>query len=215
MKYFIANWKANKNTSEVEAWIKSFKENYRSKNDVCVIVCPPFPFVRGAGRQLTDLGNVFIGSQTISSKEFGSYTGEVTAKTLEGLVSYSIIGHSERRKNFGEKDEDLIIKVNLAKKYGIEPIYCIRDEKDPIPAEIKLLAYEPVAAIGTGLNESPKKVVEVKKKLNLAPETAFIYGGSVDENNAKDYLTTQEVDGFLVGGASLDPSRFFKLISSV
>jgi len=212
MKYFIANWKANKNYQEMKDWVERFKKIYQSKKDVQTIICPPFPFIPELKKELENLENVYLGSQTISSFEKGSYTGEVTAVNLSGLVSYVIIGHSERRKNFAEKDEDLAIKVNLAKQYQIEPIYCIRDERDVIPQNIKLLAYEPVAAIGTGFNEAPDKVVAVKKNLNLKEGIIFIYGGSVNENNVKDYLATGEIDGFLIGGVSLDPERFYTIM---
>jgi len=211
MKYFIANWKANKNYQATIDWVKVFKKLYRPKQNVRVIVCPPFPFVPDLKKELKYLENVYVGSQTISSFEKGSFTGEVTALSLVGLVSYAIIGHSERRKNFSEKDDDLAIKVILAKKYAIEPIYCIRDEKDQSPKGVRFVAYEPVAAIGTGQNESPEKVVEMKKKLKITKENIFIYGGSVNEKNIKDYLKTENIDGFLIGGASLDPERFVRI----
>lgn len=212
MKYFIANWKANKNIGEALAWCSAFKSKYVAKDDVVAVICPPFPFLNDLKKELAGLKNIFIGSQTVSSIEKGSFTGEVTALNLVGLATYSIIGHSERRKNFGEIDEDLAKKTFLAKQYGLEPIYCIRDEKDIVPPDVKLVAYEPVAAIGTGQNESPEKVVEMKKKLNLQ-DKVFIYGGSVNEENVKSYLATGEIDGFLIGGASLDGERFVKIIN--
>ncbi len=216
MKYFIANWKANKNIQETEDWINSFISKIDPKNEnIRIIICPPYPLITVLKNKVQDMTNIRIGSQDISTFEEGSYTGEVTAKTLVGLVDYSIIGHSERRKNFGEIHEVLFKKVELAKKYSIEPIFCIRDESDPIPGGVKFVAYEPVHAIGTGANEPADKTIVMKKKLNLDKNKIFIYGGSVSDKNAHEYLKTTEIDGFLVGKVSLDPERFANLVNLV
>lgn len=211
MKYYIGNWKANKNYEETKAWIDSFKKLYSPKESVTIGVCPPFPFLGFMKMQLDGLKNVFVGAQTLSSREQGSFTGEVTAKTLQNIVPFVIIGHSERRKVFGETDAELAEKTALAKKYGLEPIYCIRDEKDPIPPGVKFVAYEPVAAIGTGQNESLDKVLAMKNKMTLPPGCVFIYGGSVNDKNVGEYLVSQEIDGFLIGKASLDPASFLAI----
>ncbi len=212
MKYIIGNWKANKNSVEVTHWTDIFKNEYTPREEIAFAVCPPSPFISYLQQTLKGLKNVFVGAQTLASVEQGSYTGETTAKTLQGIASFAIVGHSERRKHFHESDEDLAQKVLFAKKYGIEPIYCIRDEKDPIPAEVKFIAYEPVAAIGTGQNEPPERVIEMKKKMSLPKNCVFIYGGSVNEKNSASYLATGEIDGFLIGKASLDAHQFLSII---
>lgn len=211
MKYFVGNWKANKNMQETEKWADDFVKLYKPHKDVTLGVCPPAPFLSYLQRRLTDLEGVFVGAQTISTLESGSYTGEVTAKSLDGTVRFTIVGHSERRKHFNEQDADLAAKVTLAKKYNIEPIYCVRDENDPIPAGVKFVAYEPVAAIGTGQNESLDKVLAMKKKMTLPQNCVFIYGGSVNETNINEYLISDEIDGFLIGKASLDPVQFLAI----
>lgn len=211
MKYFIGNWKANKNSQEVQKWADDFVKAYKPNENITLGICPPAPFLSVLAWRLSQAKGVFVGAQTVSSVESGSYTGEVTAKSLEGTVRFTIIGHSERRKNFGEQDSDLAVKVAQAKKYGLEPIYCIRDEKDPIPEGVKFVAYEPVAAIGTGLNESLDKVLEMKKKMTLPAGCIFIYGGSVNEKNVHEYLSSDEIDGFLIGKASLDPAQFLAI----
>jgi len=216
MKYFIANWKANKNFDEVKSWLDGFFKLYKDNKDTIVIICPPFPFITLIKDKISNFENLKLGSQDLSLFEQGAYTGEVSAKTLQGLIEYVIIGHSERRKNFGESNEAIHQKITLAKKYKIEPIFCIRDQNDLQDKEmIKIVAYEPVYAIGTGNNEPLDKVIQSKEKLNLPSNTVFLYGGSVNENNAKDYLQSDEIDGFLVGGASLNPERFYKIISQV
>jgi len=215
MKYFITNWKTNKNIVEAKEWIEIFIKKYTNKNNVKIIICPSYPFIYFLKEKTVHLKNVFIASQDLSVYEEGSYTGEVTAKNLKGLVNFSIIGHSERRKNFNDTDEVLFKKIALARKYGIEPIYCIRDESDPIPDDVKIIAYEPIYAIGTGMNEPADKVIEMKKKLKIDQNKVFIYGGSVNEKNAIDYLKIDGINGFLVGKVSLDPEKFAALINLV
>ena len=214
MKYFIANWKANKNLSQTQDYINKFVEIIGALEQSKAIICPPYPLISYVKEKIAGKNNLHVGAQDLSIFEEGSYTGEVTAKTLQGLVDFVIIGHSERRKNFSETQETVAKKVALAKKYQIEPIFCIRNVEDwqAINNQVEIVAYEPVASIGTGMNEDPKKVVDFKKNLNLKPKTVFIYGGSVKSDNANNYLKTKEIDGFLIGGASLDPESFKKII---
>lgn len=221
MKYFIANWKARKNLLQINDWLKIFTEEVNqnpqlllklTNSQVRIILCPPFPLLIQVKNNLPDLPNIFVGSQDLSQFDEGSYTGEVNAKALTDFARYSIIGHSERRKYFQENDSLLAKKLQMAQQYNIEPIYCIRDEKDFLPHDSKLIAYEPIAAIGTGQNEAPEKVVEMKKRLKMSPSQIFIYGGSVDEKNAQAYLNTKEIDGFLIGTASLNPKQFYKIV---
>jgi triosephosphate isomerase (TIM) len=101
--------------------------------------------------------------------------------------------------------------VAQALSHGITPVYCVRDENDPIPPGVKIVAYEPVAAIGTGQNEPPEQTVAMKKKMKLPNDVVFIYGGSVNETNAGEYFATGEIDGFLIGKACLDPKQFIEI----
>jgi triosephosphate isomerase len=146
MKYILGNWKANKNFVEVKQWIYAFQREYKAHEQVTLGIFPPFPFISYVQGKLKDCRNVFVGAQTISSFEKGSYTGEVTATSLEGVAEYAIIGHSERRKQFTETDEQLAEKVNQALAHNIIPLYCVRDENDPIPNGVTFIAYEPVAS---------------------------------------------------------------------
>lgn len=214
MKYFIANWKANKNLNEAIQWIEKFLTLPLRDDGIKVVICPPYPLLYPLKEKIKNAKNVYLGTQDISSFESGSYTGEVSVKTLQGLTEYVIIGHSERRKYFNENGQTLFKKTQLAKTYGIEPIFCIRDEKDALPDLVKIVAYEPVYAIGSGNNEPVEKVLELKQKLNLPKPCSFIYGGSVSIDNATSYLDSPEIEGFLVGGASLNPDEFLKIINS-
>jgi len=221
MKYFIANWKARKNLSQLDTWIKIFTEAINensqlslklAENQIRIIICPPFSLLSTLKNNLPKIPNIFLGAQDISQFDEGNFTGEITAKNLRELAKYTIIGHSERRKYFNEDGNILTQKILMAKKYSLEPIFCLRDEKDLLPENPHLIAYEPVAAIGTGQNESPEKVLSMKKRLNLPDKNVFIYGGSVDENNVQEYLNTKEINGFLIGSASLDPQQFYEII---
>jgi len=223
MLYFIANWKANLSLNQLINWNKIFFEKITqnqelllqlANNQIKIILCPPFPFLIPLKNQLPSLPNLDLGAQDISRFETGSYTGEVTAQSLATIVKYVIIGHSERRQYFKETTTILKKKYFMALKYAIEPILCLRNLKDPVFANCRFLAYEPVKAIGTGKNESPLQVVAFKNHLKLSPKTTFIYGGSVDENNLLSYLNTQTINGFLIGKASLDPYQFYEIIKS-
>ncbi len=214
MKYIIANWKANKNYTEAEEWINSFlKHDFAHvKKNTQIVICPPSPFIPLLNSKIKNHPFIKIGAQDVSCFEKGSYTGEITAKNLSGLITYVIIGHSERRKFFRETNQAFFQKHSLAKKYNITPIFCLRSIRDKIPPRVDFIAYEPIAAIGTGKNESLEQILSTKKKLELGNKIKFIYGGSVNENNASYYLKNDEIDGMLIGGASLDPEKFYKII---
>ena len=214
MKYYVANWKANKNLQQASDWIDQFLKLYQPKSDSTVIICSALPFLAMIKQKINQISNLKLGAQDISLYEEGSYTGETTAKSLTGLADYVIIGHSERRKNFAENNETLVKKIALANKYQIKPILCIRNENDWLKNnQVKIVAYEPSYAIGTGDNEPLEKVIELKEKLQLSTDQVYLYGGSVNENNAKNYIQSDKIDGLLVGGASLDPQSFNKIIS--
>ena len=215
MHYFIANWKANKNLAEAWDWIDSLLQIPSRHDRIRIIICPPAHLIYPLKIKLNNNSKIKLGVQDLSSYEEGSHTGEITAKSLKGLVDYAIVGHSERRDQLNEDYEQLDRKSNLAIKYNIQPIFCLRSDRDLIPNGVKIIAYEPVSSIGTGQNEDPLKVIGFKHKLNLAQDHIFIYGGSVNSATASSYLNLIEIDGLLVGGASLDPGEFTKIVNSV
>lgn len=223
MKYFIANWKANKNLAEAASYmdilLQTISKNTAllerlEKNEIKIILAPPFPFLFTLKEKIKSAKNIHLAAQDISHFEDGAYTGEITGRMLQGLVDFAIVAHSERRKYFAEKDDVLFKKAQLAQKYGLQSIYGLRDEHDRIPAGVGIVAYEPNAAIGTGKNEPVKNVLRIKEILNLPKNTSYLYGGSVNRENAALYLKTGKIDGFLVGSASLDPIHFIDLIPS-
>ena len=221
MKYFIANWKARITADQALNWSKDFGDKISAdtvlqtelNNDkIRIVICAPYPFLLLLRNQFNNHKNILLGSQDISPFDEGAYTGEVTAKMLQGTIHYSIIGHSERRHFFHEIEETIGRKIGQACSHGIEPILCIRGPKDKIHPAVKIIAYEPVEAVGTGNNENLQQVIEMKKKLKLAANTVFIYGGSVDPADINSYTATGEIDGFLIGNASLDPIEFYQTI---
>lgn len=223
MKYIVGNWKANKNNAEATEWTKQFNSAILSNkgiqeklnsNKLTVIICPSFPQIEVVNKLLIKLPNIVLGAQDVSMKEGGSFTGEVSAASLKEVIRFVIVGHSERRANFNETNETVENKASQAKGQTIEPIVCIRGKDDTIPTAASFVAYEPVGAIGSGNNEPLEKVLAVKKELALG-EKKFLYGGSVNPQNVTQYLQSSEIDGLLVGGASLDPASFISLLDAV
>ncbi|OGK25457.1 hypothetical protein A2954_07695 [Candidatus Roizmanbacteria bacterium RIFCSPLOWO2_01_FULL_37_12] len=221
MRYFIANWKANKNLNEALGWIDKFLSLELFDDHKKIVICPPTPLIYPLKEKIKGKKNICLGSQDISVFEEGTFTGEVTAKTLSGLIDYAIIGHSERLKNFFESDDTNYKKIRSALKYNINPLLCVRDENIKIPPGVKHIVYEPPWAISKGLEDSldttievtPEKAIAVRKTLNIADGAYFIYGGSVNPNNIKEYSKFPQIDGVLVGGASLDPEVFSQIIN--
>lgn len=215
MKYFIANWKANKNFDEAISWVNELthlRQGFGGQASWTIIICPAYPLIAPVKKAVGNRPNIFIGAQDVSQFDKGAHTGEVPAYSLAGLVDFAIVGHSERR-DMGETDEVIESKIRNLQKYNIKPILCIRGKNDKIPPNISFVAYEPVENIGTGKNKLLKETLEVKKTLNLNKSTAFIYGAGVSEGNIKEYLESSEIDGLLMGTASLDPQSFYRIIS--
>lgn len=212
MKYLVANWKANKNLEETKQWLEVFVRGYQAKENVSVIIAPPFPFLQAVKDVAKGLINVHVSAQDISQFEEGSRTGEVTAKSLLGIAEYTIIGHSERRINFNETNETISQKIEMAHEHQIETILCIQDLEDKSTEDSEFIAYEPTEAIGTGNNLSLNDILQFKSNLTLG-NSKFLYGGSVTDNNINKYLHSDQIDGLLIGGASLDAESFLRIVS--
>ncbi len=215
MKYIVANWKANKNLDETKLWLETFAKNYQDKENVVVLIAPPLPFLGIVLDYVKSLKNLYVCAQDLSEFDEGSYTGEVTAKSLQGLIDYVILGHSERRKYFNETDEIIAKKIEAAHKYQLKTILCVRSTEDKLVEGVELVAYEPVEAIGTGENAPLENVLLIRGSLGLSDSVKFLYGGSVTDQNVSQYLASDQIDGLLIGGASLDPERLTRIISQV
>lgn len=245
-KIIAGNWKMNLTLSEAVKLAADIKSAGPYSHQV--ILCPAFPYLSNLQNELAG-GPIKLGAQNCADRENGAFTGEVSAPMLASMsVPYVIIGHSERRLYYHESHEVLKEKMNLALRYGLLPIFCcgetkeIRvDEKQEAYVEKQLeeslfhlneddiqkviIAYEPVWAIGTGLNASPEQAQDmhhfIREKVSgrygvaAAQRIMILYGGSVKPDNATELFSQADVDGGLVGGASLKADDFKKIIKSI
>ncbi|MDD3679001.1 MAG: triose-phosphate isomerase [Patescibacteria group bacterium] len=245
-KIVIANWKMNLSVPESTVLLEKYLYEINPKRTE-VIVCPSFLDIYSAEKVLQG-SKIKVGSQDIFYEDEGSYTGEVSPKQLTGFVEYTIVGHSERRKNFGETDKIVAKKAATAVRHKIAPIVCVGENlhekmdgltklvvtgqleaclSDLTSKEIGgiIVAYEPVWAIGTGHVCDPKVANEVARNIrNLirvlfgqkaADRVHIVYGGSLDSKNIGVFLSQPDLDGFLVGGASLDHKEFSEIVARV
>jgi len=220
------NWKMFKGAHEARAFTTRMRHLPERAPGVEVVVCPPFVSLEAAIQGLGSESAVRVYAQNVHWELEGAYTGEVSAPMLLELgVKGAIVGHSERRQHFGETDETVGRRAEAALEAGLAVIACVgeteaqreADETEAVLArqvaaiprhERLVIAYEPVWAIGTGRTATPEIAQEAHafvKSLHPAP---VLYGGSVKPQNASSLLVQPDVDGALVGGASLDPTSF-------
>lgn len=213
--FIIGNWKCNPTSlAEAQRIFNSVKKGIKNVKNAEVVICPPFiylPVLRTRG------------SQDCFWEDSGAYTGEISPLMLKKLgVKYVIIGHSERRKYFNETDEMVNKKIKAALKQDLRPILCI-DNISQIKNDLKgiskkelrnlILAYEPLFAIGTGKSCGIEKARRMKLLIQkkLKGNIPILYGGSVNSQNAQDYIKKAGFQGLLVGGASLKPEEFIEI----
>lgn len=224
MKTIIANWKSNKNEHDVTTWLDIAIPKLKASPHE-IVIAPPFPFLSLVKNYISQHGakNIKLGVQDLSPYPAGSYTGAVGTKNLEGLsVLYAILGHSERRSHFHESEQEIANKVREAGISGITPILCVTRQNITSlanalgkidPTQI-IIAYEPVDHIGTTLTDSLENILGTKQLAKEAfGKTRYIYGGSVNPKSDQDILTHTEIDGFLIGMASLDPQEFTSIVN--
>ncbi len=224
----VANWKANKTISEATSWVEKTKAPLGSLEKIQVVVCGSFV-------TLPLLNNLFsgtsvkVGAQTVSHLGQGAFTGEVTAEMLQGLVEYCIVGHSERKKYFAETDQMIVKKVEFLLEKKIIPVLCTANQeqlesylKESLAirekAEEIIFVYEPPSAISGGGDyhpETPEAADQVCKSIKekIGREVVTIYGGSVNPENIKSFLSMPEIHGALPGQASLEEETFVRLVS--
>jgi triosephosphate isomerase len=208
------NWKSNKTTGEADEWLRIFSRVAGSSlaGQIAVVLCVPFtllPFFKSKNPAF------MLGAQDVSPFGDGAYTGEVNARQIKEFADWVIIGHSERRKNFGETDEILAKKVEQAKGAGLKIMYCVPDDTTVVPGGVDVVAYEPVWAIGTGKSDTPENASSVITNIKATSQVATVlYGGSVTAENIFSFVNQENIDGVLPGGASLDPEKFSALIQN-
>jgi len=230
----VGNWKANKTQLQTKQWFEEFSNYIKTeglnKENKELIICPSFTNLETAKESAEEFGlPIKIGSQDVSKFRGGAQTGEVTAEMLNGIVEYSIVGHSERRKYFNETNEDVMEKIILLLEFKIKPILCISDlsqlnfyvSKEP---RIKKMAkdivfvYEPPDSISGGKDYKPvstENVISniVEMKTTIGKNAKVLYGASINSENVASLFSKPEIDGGLSGQASLDPLHFLKLIN--
>ena len=234
------NWKMHHGAAETAAFLEALLAEERDPG-VDVVVCPPAVALPMAAMMLTG-SDIGLGAQNVHWEESGAFTGEVSALMLKEIgVQWVIVGHSERRTFFGETDETALARARAAQAANLEVIFCVGetlDERDAGETFAALerqvadlgaldpghlvLAYEPVWAIGTGRTATPQQAQEAHAFLRLRMSALFggetseslriLYGGSLKPANAGELLPLADVDGGLIGGASLDVSSFSAII---
>lgn len=226
------NWKMHGSRATIDALLDALLKDIPAGAECAV--CPPYPYLAQVAERLRD-GPIALGAQNVSEHAPGAYTGEVAASMLAELgCKYVIVGHSERRHNFGESDAQVAAKFAAAQKGGLIPILCVGEtlqERDAgkteaviarqldtvlnkSPFERAVLAYEPVWAIGSGRNATPEQAQAVHEflRIRVSLETRILYGGSVRPQNAAAIFAMPDVDGGLIGGASLVAQDFLAIV---
>ncbi len=241
------NWKMNKTPAEAATLVAEIKTALGTQTEVAVALCPPFTSLDRVS-PLLEGTTLLLGAQNMSAETAGAFTGEISAPMLRELfVSCVILGHSERRSLFGERDDFINRKVLAALASNLKPILCVgetlaqREAGQTLEvvgtqllaglkgvaaekAEQVVVAYEPVWAIGTGKVATTAQAQEVHafiraglKKLfgaAVAEKIRILYGGSMKPSNAAELLTQPDIDGGLIGGASLEAASFVSLVEA-
>lgn len=202
--------------SESLDWINAVGPKLNKREDLQVVVCPRFSALPELHQEIqANHYPIILGSQDLSPFGVGSFTGEEPVELLKELVTMSIIGHSERRTEFGETDEMIKAKSEIARKVGVEPILCVQDVNTPIPQGTSIVAYEPVFAIGTGTPDTPENAELVAGEIKTKhPDMVVLYGGSVTSENCESFVEKDSISGLLIGKASLNADEFLKIVQN-
>jgi triosephosphate isomerase len=243
--FVTANWKMHKTVHEAVAFVKEFRSLVKDVHDVEIVIAPPFTAIRAVA-EAAHASNLGVAAQNLHWEREGAFTGEISAAMVkEAGAEYVIVGHSERRRLFGDTDEAVNRRVLAALGAQLTPIFCLGETLDErqsgntlavLDRQIKVgldglsadqvaslvIAYEPVWAIGTGHNATPTQAGEAHAHIRTRLRQWFggtaaepchvIYGGSVKPDNIRELTSLVDVDGALVGGASLDIRSFYEIV---
>jgi triosephosphate isomerase (TIM) len=241
----VGNWKMHGTVAETRALTTALRDGLKRPGRVEVAVCPPFTALSAAAEVLAG-GPILLGAQNCHHEPSGAHTGEIAPPMLVELgCRFVLCGHSERRREMAESDEQVKLKVGAALRHGLTPILCVGETAEErrqgltfttVEGQLRagvagldaatlgrcVLAYEPVWAIGTGVNATPAQAAEVHGYLrgllsevgskDTAQSIRILYGGSVKADNADALLAEQDIDGALVGGASLTAPGFIGIV---
>ena len=246
-KIVAANWKMNLDIDEAAEWLGEVGPAL--KDDDCGVFVFPSSVMIGDLMDMYEGDMLVFGAQNCSHKDSGAYTGEVSAKQLASVgIELVILGHSECREHFGETNEIIKQKLQQAVQNELMPIFCCgeplevrnkNEQKNYVKQQLEeslfgfsaaaitdiIIAYEPIWAIGTGLNATPEQAQEMhafiraeiaaKYSNEIAQQIRILYGGSCKPTNAKELFACADVDGGLIGGASLNPKDFLAIIRAL
>lgn len=229
MTYLVANWKSHHTITQSILWLERlYKLKPTFSPQLKTIICLPFTDIPEFNRQLTEKNiPLFTAAQDVSPFPAGKHTGEITAHMLSELITYCLVGHSERRQQFEETSSSVAQKTLQLLDQGITPIVCIDTPyleeqikaliQQDIDLERCLFAYEPQAAIGSGRPITPQTANQFASKLSFltSPKVKVLYGGSVTSQNAPDFVSQPHIQGILVGTDSLTPTDFSNIINSL
>ncbi len=241
------NWKMYKDVNEAATLVNDIKRVVFDINNVDIVVIPPFVDLSDVGEMLIE-SNILLGAQNCFWEDEGAFTGEVSAKMLKSVrCVYVTIGHSERRKYFGETDKTVNRRIKSVLDNGLIPIVCVGETleeregaktmevvRTQVSGALKdlseeyidsaIIAYEPVWAIGTGRTATPGQAQEVHAMIrellkemyssSLSEGKRILYGGSVKPENVEDLMKEKDIDGGLIGGASLKADSFATLVQT-
>jgi triosephosphate isomerase len=236
-KVIAGNWKMYKTQSEAAEFLEGFIPHLEdTPDDREVVLCVPFTDLAIMSQSLH--GSIIrLGAQNVHWETSGAFTGEIAAPMLTEVgVRYVIIGHSERRQYFGETDETVNLRLKAAQNAGLIPILCVGETKQQrdqgeteslISSQLKaglvgvdqtnlVIAYEPIWAIGTGdtcESKEANRVIGLIRSQLSNPDVPIQYGGSVKPDNIDEIMAQPEIDGALVGGASLQPASFARIVN--
>jgi len=240
--FFAANWKMYLDPETARDYARVFlplAEGLGEEADIAL--CAPFVCLETLAEELEDSDNISLGAQNCYWEPKGAFTGEVSARMLHQLVDYCIVGHSERRRLFGETDEMVARKISALLTQEITPIVCVGETLEEnqagrtverVNAQIAaglghlsdkqrasiVIAYEPIWAIGTGLADTPESanatIDVIRHAAGGLADAVILYGGSMKPENAEALCRQKNIDGGLVGSASLDPRAFAQLVGN-
>ncbi len=239
----VGNWKMNTTPSSASCLAADIRERLTNRGGASVVVCPPSIALHSV-RSALEGSDIGVGAQNIHWEREGAFTGEMSADMARELAEYVIVGHSERRAMFGESDEIVGKKAAAAVSAGLRPILCVgesaaeRRAGSAEPAVVSqldaglagvddatgiLVAYEPVWAIGSGEAATPDVAQRMARAIKAALEARFgdaakrtpcLYGGSVSADNIAGFIAQPDIDGALVGGASLSADSFALIVEN-
>ncbi|GBD33226.1 Bifunctional PGK/TIM [bacterium HR33] len=244
-RLFCANWKMHHGPRAARRFLELFLRSYNGAGDRRVWFFPPAVSLTAVLEMIQGRAGLGAGAQNVHWEAKGAFTGEISVPMLvEAGAVGAIVGHSERRHIFGEKDEEAGKKARALLEAGLTPVFCVGEKLEereagrtwevverqlqvlgdlpPSLLERVVVAYEPVWAIGTGRNATPGDAAEVHRAIRswfagrgvAVDATVVLYGGSVNPSNAKELLAEPEIDGVLVGGASLDPESWLSIVQT-